>query len=213
MRAIVAAGMAVGFFAAAAHGQTYDLVVSDGRVINPESGLDAIRNLGISNGRIEAVSDLPLQGVINIDATGHVVSPGFIDLHAHGMNLGDMRMQAMQGVTTVLELESGVLPIAEWYDQMDAQQTPLNYGASAAWTFGRIAAFSGEGPEATLEYFQEAQRRTDWQTMIADPLQAAELMGHVEQGLRRDRDRHQCRIRTGIWPERVFRSCQNGRRV
>lgn len=166
------------------HAQAYDLVILNGRVIDPETSLDAVRNVGISGNRIAAISEFSLEGTKEIDATSHVVSAGFIDLHAHGMNLGDMRMQAMQGVTTVLELESGILPIAEWYDEMEAQQTPLNYGASAAWTFGRIAAFSGEGPEANLEYFQEAQRRTDWQLQIADPLQAAELMHHVENGLK-----------------------------
>ena len=92
-----------------------DIVIQNGRVIDPETGLDAIRNVAVEDGRIVAISELPLQGDTVIDATGHVVAPGFIDIHAHGQNIGDYRMQAMQGVTTMLELESGVLPIAEWY--------------------------------------------------------------------------------------------------
>lgn len=172
------------FWASISHAQSYDVVILNGRVIDPETSLDAVRNIGILDGKIAAVSEFSMDGAKEIDATGHVVSPGFIDLHAHGMNLGDMRMQAMQGVTTILELESGILPIADWYEEMETQQTPLNYGASAAWTFGRIAAFTGSGPEATVEYFQEAQIRDDWKLQIADPFQSVELMQHVEQGLK-----------------------------
>src|SRR4026208_648321 len=62
----------------------YDLVVANGRVLDPESGLDAVRHLGIRGGKIEAVSETPLTGVRAIDASRHVVSPGFIDLHEHG---------------------------------------------------------------------------------------------------------------------------------
>ncbi len=93
--------------------QDYDIVITNGRVIDPETGLDAIRNLGITGSEIVAISEFAMERSLQIDATDLVVAPGFIDLHAHGMNLGDMRMQAMQGVTTVLELESGILPIAD----------------------------------------------------------------------------------------------------
>ena len=99
----------------AASAQNYDLVILNGRMIDPETRLDAIRNVGIRGDRITAISEFPIDGDTVIDAAGHVVAPGFIDLHAHGFNLAAMRMQAMQGVTTLLELESGVLPIADWY--------------------------------------------------------------------------------------------------
>lgn len=88
-----------------------DVVIAGGRVIDPETGLDAIRNVAIEGDKIVAISEFPLEGDVVIDATGHVVSPGFIDLHAHGQTIGDYRMYVMQGVTTALELESGVLPI------------------------------------------------------------------------------------------------------
>ena len=57
---------------------TYDIVISGGRVIDPESGLDAIRNVGITEGSIAAISTEPMQGSTTIDASGLVVSPGFI---------------------------------------------------------------------------------------------------------------------------------------
>ncbi len=161
-----------------------DVVILNGRVIDPETGLDAIRNVAIEDGRISAISEFPLEGDTVVDATGHVVAPGFIDLHAHGQNIGDYRMQVMQGVTSALELESGILPIGEWYEGQAAKNLPINYGAAAAWTYGRIAAFSDSDPLATAGYFQDAQGRTDWKSDIADPDQLARIMDLVEQGLK-----------------------------
>src|ERR1700757_4451658 len=60
---------------------SYDVVVSNGRVMDPESGLDAVRNVGISGGKIRAISTGVLKGKQVIDAKGLVVAPGFIDLH------------------------------------------------------------------------------------------------------------------------------------
>ena len=70
----------------------YDLVVANGRVIDPESGLDGVRHLGIRGGTIETVSATPLEGTRVIDAAGHVVAPGFIDLHEHGQQEESYRM-------------------------------------------------------------------------------------------------------------------------
>src|SRR5918994_1609305 len=86
---------------------SYDLVILNGRVIDPESKTDAIRNLGISNGSIKTISTGKLAGRNVIDARGLVISPGFIDLHQHGQNEEKNRFKAMDGVTTSLELEVG----------------------------------------------------------------------------------------------------------
>jgi hypothetical protein len=161
----------------------HDIVIQNGRVIDPETGLDAVRNVGIDGGKITAVSEFPLSGKTVIDATGHVVSPGFIDLHAHGQNIGDYRMQAMQGVTTMLELESGVLPIDGWYEKQGKKKLPINYGAAAAWTFARIATFTGKPPVSDPGYFQDAQSRTDWKSDLATPEQEEQIIKLVEQGL------------------------------
>ncbi|MFK7845302.1 MAG: amidohydrolase family protein [Rhodothermales bacterium] len=162
----------------------YDLVILAGRVIDPETGLDAIRNVAIDDGKIVAISESQLQGDTVVDATGHVVSPGFIDLHAHGQTIGDYRMYVMQGVTTALELESGVLPIGDWYKVQGQKNLPINYGASAGWTFGRIAAFTDTDPSAVPSYFQDAQSLNDWKTDIASLEQSDRILSLIEQGLR-----------------------------
>lgn len=68
----------------------FDLVVANGRVIDPESRLDAVRHLGIRGARIEAVSETPLTATRGIDAANHVVAPGFVDhIPARMTVLGD----------------------------------------------------------------------------------------------------------------------------
>src|SRR5210317_1354546 len=154
----------------------YDLVISNGRVMDPETSYDDIANVGIKDGTIAVITKNEINGKETIDASGHVVAPGFIDIHAHGQNIGDYRMQAMQGVTTMLELESGVLPISEWYAKQAKKKLPINYGAASAWTFARIATFTGTEPEATSKYFQDAQGRSDWKMEIATPEQQEKIL-------------------------------------
>jgi len=109
--------------------QPYDLVIGNGRVFDPESNLDAVRNLGISRGTIQAVSPSPLEGRTIIDATGLVVAPGFIDLHCHGQDPENYRYKAMDGVTSALEMEVGVADVNAWYDKRQGQSL-INYGAA-----------------------------------------------------------------------------------
>ena len=161
----------------------YDVVISNGRVMDPETAYDDIANVGIKDGTIAVITKNEISGKETIDATGHVVAPGFIDIHAHGQNIGDYRMQAMQGVTTMLELESGLLPVADWYEKQAKKNLPIHYGAAAGWTFARIATFTGTKPEATSEYFQNAQGRMDWKMNIATPEQQEQILKLVEQGL------------------------------
>jgi len=161
----------------------FDVVILNGRVMDPETNYDATANVGVKDGQIVAITDEAIKGRQTIDATGHIVAPGFIDLHAHGQNIGDYRMQVMQGVTTMLELESGVLPVSAWYEAQAERNLPINYGAASAWTFARIATFTGTEPEATSAYFQDAQGRNDWKMDLATPEQQATILQLVEQGL------------------------------
>src|ERR1700678_1440513 len=88
--------------------QAYDTVIADGRVMDPDSGLDAIRYIGIRGKHIEGISATPLEGKTIVDARGLVVAPGFIDLHSHGQDDENYHFKAHDGVTTALELEIGV---------------------------------------------------------------------------------------------------------
>lgn len=100
---------------------TFDLVLTGGRVMDPESGLDAARNIGISGGRVSAISTGRLQGREVVDVSGLVVAPGFIDLHSHGQTDENYRYKAADGVTTALEMEVGVSPVAAWYREREGK--------------------------------------------------------------------------------------------
>jgi N-acyl-D-glutamate deacylase len=161
----------------------FDLVVANGRVIDPETGLDGVRSVGIRGGRIEAISRTPLRGRTVLDASGLVVAPGFIDLHSHGQDLPAARMQAFDGVTTALELEAGTLPVAVAYERVAGEGRPINYGFSASWLFARIAEKEGMEPDGAVTFFQDAQRRKGWQHTLATPEETARILARVERGL------------------------------
>jgi cytosine/adenosine deaminase-related metal-dependent hydrolase len=112
--------------------QQYDVVLNNGRLIDPASNTDAIRSLGIRGGKIAAVSTTPLQGATVIDAHGLVIAPGFIDLHSHGQTPENYEFKARDGVTTALEMEVGVWPLSSWYAAREGKSL-INFGASAGY--------------------------------------------------------------------------------
>ena len=121
----------------------YDVALRGGRVIDPESGLDAVRNVGIRNGRIAAIITGSLRARDTIDVSGLVVAPGFIDLHVHAMDSASFRYLVRDGVTTALNLEGGVFPVAAWYATWE-KGALINYGAAVAHGGARRALLQGE---------------------------------------------------------------------
>ena len=117
----------------------HDIVLSGGRVMDPETGLDAVRNVGIRGSEIVAISEDPLTGEIVVDVTGLVVAPGFIDLHAHGQSNRANEFQARDGVTTALELESGAASPAAFLARR-GEGAILNYGATVSHMSNRAWA-------------------------------------------------------------------------
>jgi N-acyl-D-aspartate/D-glutamate deacylase len=153
----------------------YDLVILNGRVIDPESKTDAIRNLGISNGVIRAITSNKLQGRTVIDARGFVVAAGFIDLHQHGQDEENYRFKAMDGVTTALELEVGTGDIDAWYAQREGKSL-INYGVSAGHLAARMVAM--HEPMKFLPTGDAARR-------AATDAEIDEMKQRLEQGLKR----------------------------
>src|ERR1022692_2355118 len=124
--------------------QSFDIVISHGRVIDPETNLDALRNVGIRGGKIAAISESPLTGDVIVDAEGLVVAPGFIDIHQHGQTEQNYEVKARDGVTTALEMEVGIESVLPWYARRQGKSS-INFGASVGHIPVRIAVLKDTG--------------------------------------------------------------------
>jgi dihydroorotase len=150
--------------------ETYDLVIANGRVMDPESGLDAPRNVGIVGGKIRAISADTLEGRQTLDAKGLVVAPGFIDLHEHGQEPQNYQFQAHDGVTTSLELEAGTEDVDRWYAAREAKSL-INFGVSVGHIPVRMRVMKDPGSflptgdaahrEATPQELEQIKRDLD----------------------------------------------------
>lgn len=160
---------------ARAAAQPFDVVIANGRVMDPESGLDAVRSLGVRGGTIAAIEPGPLTGTTVIDATGQVVAPGFIDLHRHGQDDENYRYAALDGVTSVFELEVGTSDVDAWYRAREPGRL-VNYGVAVGHIPVRMAVLGDpgdllpSGPAATA---------------AATDAQVAEMARRIDEGLRR----------------------------
>jgi N-acyl-D-aspartate/D-glutamate deacylase len=158
-----------------AEGEAYDVVIVNGRVMDPESGLDAVRSVGISGGKIKAISTSTLKGKQTIEAKGLVVAPGFIDLHQHGQDAENYAAKAADGVTTALELEVGVADIDRWYGERE-RKSLIHYGASAGHIPVRMAVM--HDPGQLLPSGDAAHRE-------ATPAEMEQILALLEKDLRR----------------------------
>ena len=165
----------------------YDLVIRGGRVMDPESGLDAVRDVGIRAGKIAAISEQSLEGQTILQAGGRVVAPGFIDLHAHGQTNEANEYQAHDGVTTALELEVGVPSVGEYLKSREGKAI-LNFGATSSHGAMRALAM-GEGvsgPTAGVDWvarWSELSMKGRYKP-ITLPEEYSSLAAIMERGLR-----------------------------
>jgi hypothetical protein len=130
----------------------HELVLAGGRVVDPETGLDRVCDVGIDGGAVTAIGDR-LAGDTTVEVGGLVVGPGFVDLHSHAQTLPGRRLQACDGVTTALDLEAGRAPVELAYAKEAQRGSPINYGFSASWAAARMHATAGvplDGRAATL---------------------------------------------------------------
>ena len=147
---VLCVGLLLALMACGEPAPAYDVVINHGRVIDPESQLDAVRSIGIRNGKIVAVSKTPLAAPREIDASNRVVSPGFINLHSHSVAEAGYQLELLDGVTTVLELEAGGYPIDTFGQQLGA--SPLtHFGASVGHAWIRLQIID---PAALAELMQ-----------------------------------------------------------
>ncbi|MGA8440056.1 MAG: amidohydrolase family protein [Candidatus Sulfotelmatobacter sp.] len=129
--------------------QQFDLVLEGGRVMDPETGMDAVRNVGIRDGRIVRISSEALSGRRLVHVAGLVVAPGFIDLHQHAQDFASQRVKALDGVTTALELEIGAPDVAQFLQAKEGHSL-IHYGSSASHVAARALVFGAPLPAGEI---------------------------------------------------------------
>ncbi|MGA7415269.1 MAG: amidohydrolase family protein [Bryobacteraceae bacterium] len=154
--------------------ETYDVVILGGRVMDPGSNFDGVRNVGIRNGKIAILTTAGISGKQTINARGLVVSPGFIDLHSHGQTPENYAFKARDGVTTALEMEVGVWPVLPWYAAREGKSL-INYGATVGHIPARMAVMH-DSSTMLLPHDAAVNR-------LATADEAGSIRQHLEEGL------------------------------
>src|ERR1700722_5079244 len=163
----------------------WEIVLRGGRVIDPESGFDAVADVALAAGRVAAVGPglaAASAGSAEVDAAGLVVTAGVVDLHSHVDDLARLRLQDLDGVTTALELEAGASPVAAAYRTVAAEGRPINYGFAASWAQARMSEVAGFAPGGSLAEVLGRLGHPGWQRP-ATPAQLTGLLNRLADDL------------------------------
>jgi hypothetical protein len=164
-----------------------EIVFRGARTIDPETKLDAVCDVAVSNGKISAVApggDPHLVGLIEVDTSGKVLAPGFIDLHSHCNDLPSRLLQVCDGVTTALELEAGQLNVDQAYENFSKSGSPNNFGYSASWALARMKS-CGLDVSKGLDAFAEHINSPEWHRVMnprEHGMMIDSLSSELEQG-------------------------------
>jgi len=164
---------------------TYHLVITGGRVMDPETGLDAIRNVGIKDGKIATITEEQIAGKETVDASGHVVAPGFIDTHWHYDRPWSNKLALRDGRTTVLDLEIGTHGpyIDQWYKERKGKNQ-TNYGQAVAHEFARAEVLDGfKGAQDVYSAIKSRGAGTGWSSRRPDLDEGNRILQLLDEGL------------------------------
>jgi N-acyl-D-glutamate deacylase len=175
----------------------YDVVINNGRVMDPETNFDGVRNVGIKDGQIVIITEDAIKGKETIDASGHVVAPGFIDTHQHATDQFSRKVNLRDGLTTQMDFEAGAGDIAKWYAEAEGK-TQANYGMVVLATLARGLVL--DGPEVVAdandmgglfpmvgraaEKAQKEGRKPGWTATLPNKEEMTQIMAYVDEGLR-----------------------------
>lgn len=169
--------------------QIYDLVILNGRVMDPETMYDAVANVGVKDGKIAVITQAKITGKNSIDATGHVVAPGFIDTHFHWTRPIGYKLALRDGVTTAMDLEAGVYGprVDDWY-KMHEGKSQVNYGTASGHEFARTKVMQNLPDEDLLDApYSVVKGRasgTAWFEKVATLDEGNRMLALIDEGLR-----------------------------
>jgi len=175
------------FYGAGAMAEQYDLVIDNGRVMDPETNYDEVANVGIKDGKIAVITQDKIKGKEIIDATGLVVAPGFIDGQQHCQEQYAYRLMMRDGRTTIMDLEVGAFgeKIDEWYKRREGN-SPINFGIAVAHEFARAAVLDGFKDWVYLYTPDAVKSRASegWSKTRPTLEQGNEILKIMDEGLR-----------------------------
>jgi len=192
MKRLIISILAIALLAGTAAAEEYDIAILNGRVMDPETMFDAVRNVGIKDGMIVKITKDAITGKETVDATGHVVAPGFIDTHTHSSNKFNIKMSMMDGVTSGMDFEAGGLNVAQWYDR-ETGKWPINFGTCASHELARMKIHDGldiSGPADASDMFDlraESLKGDDipgWSVTISNLDQINQITEILDENLR-----------------------------
>jgi N-acyl-D-glutamate deacylase len=178
--------------------QEFDVVILNGRVMDPETNFEGIRNVGVKDGKIAIITESDIKGKETINAEGHVVAPGFIEGHQHATDQFSRKVNLRDGLTTQMDFEAGAGDIAKWYADAEGK-TQSNYGMVVLATLARVSVL--DGPEiaaggndmgglfsytvgAAAAKAQKEGRKPGWNATLPNKEEMTKIMAYVDEGLR-----------------------------
>jgi N-acyl-D-amino-acid deacylase len=173
--------------------QQYDLVIVNGRVMDPETMFDDIASVGVNGGRIAAITKAAIKGKETIDAAGLVVAPGFIDTHYHAVDPFATKLAVADGITTGMDIEAGATRVGEWYVRKATTGWQINYGTTSSLGFNRLYVHDPElkiddPVDATTGFYWGGKAGEDgtpgWSVSRSNVEQMNKLMALIDEDLR-----------------------------
>ena len=167
--------------------EEFDIVINNGRVMDPETNFDQVANVGIKNGKITLITKDKIKGKETIDAEDLVVAPGFIDGHQHCLEPYAYRLMVRDGRTTIMDLEIGAPgnQVDDFYKKIEGN-TPINLGVAVAHEFARAEVLDGftdwkylHTPDAVLSRVKQG-----WSVTRPTLEQGNEILSIIDEGLR-----------------------------
>ncbi|MDM9630482.1 amidohydrolase family protein [Robiginitalea aurantiaca] len=165
----------------------FDLVIKNGRVMDPETGFDKVANVGVKDGTVGLITEKDISGKRVIDASGHVVAPGFIDYHSHAQEPYGHKLYVRDGVTTPLDLEVGAFPVNDFYEFWEGKSF-VNYGTNVAHVGARLEVLDGQEPDGRVLYSPAMGRAmndgSQFKTKLYDPKDEKTIVDAVEREIK-----------------------------
>ncbi len=165
----------------------YDVVILNGRVMDPETKTDKVLNVGIKDGIIKTLTNKKIEGKETINAKGLVVAPGFIDTHIHGISRLGRKLLLLDGVTTALSMEYGVLDVDKFYNERKKWRG--NYGTTVSLNHARMKVLDHIDAQDDIGWLkatnEAAKNGSKWSTKIPSSEEEKQILAIIKKGLDR----------------------------